>query len=345
MCPDRVGSLRSRLAQPRQAHRFELVGRSRAWRRRTSLDRSSLGRIGCFCAIRSQPDRLLATKPAALDSSASAPVNFSAPPVNEVVFGVQFDRDVIDEVGILNRYLPTIQAEFPKIDKQPPLPPMQEDLDHPPSPGVAQVQFLQGPPSTRYWFISADETLLIQVQSDRFIFNWRQTERMADYPRYEALQPTFKRLFTNFLTHLSPEGEAVVPSLCEITYINHIKAPGAVPPGTHGPLSEVLRALSPKPVSPALPPIEDTQLQQRFLITDGEGTPSGRLYLSAVPAFRDPDATPIYVVTLVARGRPSPQAPDGVVPFFDMGRELIVKGFKESTTPQMHERWGLQNGG
>ncbi len=255
---------------------------------------------------------------------------------------VQFDGDVIDEVGILNRYLPTIQDEFPKLEKQPPLPPMQEDLAHPPGPGGAQIQFFQGPPATRYWFISADGTLLIQVQADRFTLNWRQTGIKAEYPRYRNLRPAFERLFSNFLTHISPGVQALTPNFCEVTYINHVEAAGAVPPGTHGPLSHVLMALNPKPVSAALPPVEDTQLQQRFLITNEAGNPCGRLYLSAVPAFRAEDSTPIYVVSLVARGNPIPQTPAGVVPFFDMGRELIVRGFKESTTPEMHKRWGLR---
>lgn len=271
------------------------------------------------------------------------PVTFASPPVNEVVLAVQFADDVIDEVGILNRYLPTIQAEFPKLEKQPPLPPMQEDLAHPPGSGGPQIQFFQGPPATRYWFISADDTLLIQVQSDRFILNWRQTDRNAEYPRYKKLRPAFERHFNDFLEHVS-DGAGRPPALnfCEVTYINHIEAAGAVPPGTHGPLSHVLRALDPEPVSAALPPIEDTQIQQRFLIADQAGDPFGRLYLSAVPAFRAEDSSPIYVVTLVARGRPTPQTPDGVVPFFDMGRDLIVRGFKESTTRQLHEQWGLE---
>lgn len=264
--------------------------------------------------------------------------------MNEVVLAVQFATDVIDEVGILSQYLPTIREEFPKLEKQPPLPPMQEDLAHPPGPGGPQVQFFQGPPATRYWFIAADGTLLIQVQSDRFILNWRQTETKAAYPRYRNLRPAFERLFANFLTHISTQAEPPVVDFCEVTYINHVAAAGAVPPGTHGPLSHVLRALNPKPVSPALPPVEDTQLQQRFLISDQVGEASGRLYISAVPAFRAEDAAPIYVVSLVARGKPTPQTPEGVVPFFDMGRDLIVRGFKESTTPEMHERWGLHAG-
>jgi uncharacterized protein (TIGR04255 family) len=274
------------------------------------------------------------------------PVSFASPPVNEVVLGVQFAGDVIDEVGILSRYLPTIQDEFPKLEKQPTLPPMQEDLAHPPGPTGPQVQFFQGPPATRYWFISADDTLLIQVQSDRFILNWRQTERKAEYPRYKNLRPAFERLFAGFLAQISDDaGRPPTVNFCEVTYINHIEAAGAIPPGTHGPLSHVLRALDPEPVSAALPSIEDTQIQQRFLIADEKGDPCGRLYLSAVPAFRAEDSTPIYVVSLVARGRPTPQTPDGVVPFFDMGRELIVRGFKESTTPELHQLWGLEENG
>jgi uncharacterized protein (TIGR04255 family) len=218
---------------------------------------------------------------------------------------------------------------------------MQEDFAQPPEPGGAQIQFVQGPPATRYWFISADSELLIQVQSDRFIFNWRQTESGNSYPRFRVLHPNFERLFEGFLAQLPDQP---TPDLCELTYINHIEAAGASS-GTHGPLAHVLRALHPEPVSGTLPDVEDTQLQQRFLIPGSGGEPSGRLYLSAVPAYRAPDATPIYVVTLLARGRPTPQTPAGVLSFFRMGRELIVRGFKESTTETMHQLWSLRNDG
>ncbi len=266
------------------------------------------------------------------------PVTFGAPPVNEVALSVQFTAPTIDEFDILARFWPVIEADFPKHAKQPPLPPAEEDFQRPPTGGI-EFRLLEGPPPPRYWFFSSDETLLVQAQTDRFIFNWRLIADGQDYPRYRNLRPEFERRFRTFLETAGGAKE-FAPTWCELTYINHVEAPGSSE-GAHGPLSQVLRALNPQPTAASLPPVEDTQLQQRFVMTDC-GAPVGRLYLTATPAFRNDDGAPIYVVTLVARGRPRDATVASVLEFFDQGRELIVKGFKESTTDEMHQKWGLE---
>jgi len=75
---------------------------------------------------------------------------------------------------------------------------------------------------------------------------------------------------------------------------------------------------------------------------EGEDHPIGRLYLIAAPAFRAADAAPIYVLTFLARGKPAEPKTEGILAFFDLGRDLIVRGFKESTTDEMHRLWGLR---
>jgi hypothetical protein len=47
------------------------------------------------------------------------------------------------------------------------------------------------------------------------------------------------------------------------------------------------------------------------------------------------------VITLLARGTPQDGTIAEVVAFFDLARDLIVRGFKESTTDDMHREWGL----
>ena len=179
---------------------------------------------------------------------------------------------------------------------------MEEDFTRPPEGGV-RFQFVQTPPLPRYWFLSPDKASLVQVQSDRFALNWRQALGGETYPRYRRLRPEFERRFRTFLEVASSDEQNAVPTWCELTYINHVDAHG--PHGSHGPLSRILRALQPNPASTTLPPVEDTSLQQRFVIPgSGNDTPIGRLYLTATPAFRSADGTPIYVITLVARGRP-----------------------------------------
>lgn len=224
------------------------------------------------------------------------PVTFAAPPINEVALSVQFATPAFDEFAILARFWPAIEQDFPNHAKQPPLPPLQEEFQRPPSGGV-QFQLFDAPPSPRYWFLSSDETLLLQAQADCFVFNWRQMGSEQLYPRYRTLRPQFEQRFSTFL-ETAGAGQSAAPTWCEITYINHIDAPGSSD-GAHGPLSRVLRALNPQATTASLPPVEDTQLQQRFVITDGD-QPTGRLYLTATPAFRNADGTPIYLDLAVA---------------------------------------------
>lgn len=271
------------------------------------------------------------------------PVTFEHPPVNEVILSVQLEGPAIDEVGVLADYWPSIRGDFPGHQKQPPLPPVVEDFSPPgqPSPGIG-VQFFSAPPPVRYWFVSSDETRLVQVQADRFAYNWRQIPGKETYPRYRELKPEFEKRYAAFLACLAGDSEAAQPSWCEITYINHIEARSEVS-GVHGPLSRILRGLKSETTAPSLPAIEDTQLQQRFRILDSAQKPMGRFYLTAVPAFRAPDAAPIYVITLIARGKPADTSTESVLRFFDRGRDLIVNGFKESTTDAMHDLWGLKS--
>lgn len=263
--------------------------------------------------------------------------------MNEVALSTQFEGDIVDEVATLGTYRPAVKDAFPNIEKQPALPPLAEDFSHPPTPGPP-FQFIQGPPSTRYWFVSEDGTSLIQVQGDRFGFNWRRIRGEESYPRYRRyVRPTFERWYRAFKEVAEAERESpLAPTWCEITYINHVDAQGAAP-ATHGPLSRIMRALQPESVSEALPEVEDTQLHQRFLVLGEDEEPVARLYLSATPAFRALDGAPIYVVLLLVRGRPPTPSVEGVLSFFDLGRDLIVRGFKESTTEEMHRLWGLED--
>lgn len=273
------------------------------------------------------------------DPAVDLGVDFERPPLNEVVFSVQFESDVIDEVATLAEFWPAIREAYPRLEKQPPLAPVSESFDAPLPQGV-QFQLLPGPPTQRYWFLSTDGTKIVQVQSDRFMFNWRQVEGDEPYPRYETLRPEFEALLETFLEHAHGSTPA---TWCELQYVNPIPAEGDTP-GTPGQLARILKYLEKDPERHFLPPVEDTQIQQRFRIVNDQGDPVGRLYLIVVPAFHQVDLHPAYVLTLLARGRPAagPLSP-GVVDFLDRAHDLIVNGFKEVTTSEMHAVWGIRD--
>lgn len=264
-------------------------------------------------------------------------VDFANPPLNEVSFSIQFQTDVIDEVAALSVFLPKVRGEFPRLEKQPPVPPASETFEIVPTAGP-QLRLMAAPPTSRYWFMTDDQTKIIQVQSDRLMFNWRQVRGDETYPRYKKLLPEFVAIIGKFLESLP--GPAAPVAWVELQYINAVPAVGDTP-GTHGQLARILRHLVRDPSREYLPPVEDTQLQERFRITDETGAPVGRLYVIAIPALNPQTMQPMYLVTMLARGRPGQgEPPDCAVEFLDRAHDLIVHGFHEVTTDEMHKIWG-----
>jgi uncharacterized protein (TIGR04255 family) len=272
-------------------------------------------------------------------------VSFERPPLNEVALGVQFSEPVIDDAIALADFWPHVRGDLPRLEKVPALPPAMEEFGPPPRSGqIPAIQFLSEPPGQRYWFISADDTRLVQLQSDRFVLNWRQRRGDDPYPRYRALRRDFEKRFEVLRNQAVPPDKRGLlrADWSEVTYVNHIEAPGRRP-NTHAPLSDSLRLIAP-PRRSLLPP-EDQQFQQRSVIwtEDVPAQPIGRLHITASSAVRSNDGVAIYVVTLVARARPTAPSLKAMFESLDRGRDLVVRTFKEITTPRMHERWGLKD--
>ncbi len=267
-------------------------------------------------------------------------MSYTAPPVNEVYLAVQFESPVADERTALAEFWPRVLEQFPGLERQPALPRIGEQFDTPPTPPPFPFEIGTAAPPQRYWFVSGDSNRLLQVQPDRFLFNWRKVRPEDDYPRYSTLRPEFEQSFATFLDSLPPEKrDGATADWCEIGYINHVEARGDTA-FSHLPLSRVLRFVD-QPPSDALAPAEDMQVQFRKVIRD-QDRPTGRLYFTAAAGFRAHDQVPIYVIQLFMRGRPEGNDMNDIVNFFDRGRELIVSGFTEATTQEMHDAWGLQ---
>jgi hypothetical protein len=126
-----------------------------------------------------------------------------------------------------------------------------------------------------------------------------------------------------------------------VTYINQIESPNISAGDAHPYLGDIISPVRPWPEGQFLPRPEDTNVQTRFLIpSDVAGQPAGRMYVSASPAFRL-DGLPIYIMSLVSRMIPTAGAEDmtAVWTSLDMGREWIVRGFKQLTTEDMQRYW------
>jgi uncharacterized protein (TIGR04255 family) len=273
------------------------------------------------------------------DATQNKPVGFLHPPLNEVIFSVQFETSVIDEVVALSDFRPTIVGDFPDLQKHPPLLPVSETFDFSPPQVTLKFESITGAMPQRYWFLSPDQTKIIQVQPDRLLFNWRQVEGSEAYPRYDVLAPEFFAVLQKFLACCSTEEAGTKVAWVELQYVNAIEV--SDDSQTHGQLARILNFLvQDPPTREVLPEVEDTQLQQRFRICDDDGKPRGRLYLSAVPGLRQATEQRAYIVTLLARGRPdSGSIEEGVSGFLATAHRLIVNGFREVTTKDMHHLW------
>lgn len=269
-----------------------------------------------------------------------SPVNFARPPLVEVALTVQFDGEAMDDAALLNGFWPRIRNRYPRLVMQPPLAPLREDFG--PSPPGLSIQLIGPGAGTRYWFLTEDQAELVQVQRDRFAFNWRKETapgvEVGEYPRYPYVRERFAELFAEFEEAAGQARSGFRINWCEIAYINQI--PAASERG-HRPLASILRLVQNVPLN-GLPNPEDSALVQRHLLLRDD-RPFGRFYINANSAFKLPALEPIYILNLTVRGMPSdgPEG-DGVLAFMDVGRDLIVNAFRDATTEAMHAEWGLQ---
>lgn len=269
------------------------------------------------------------------------PVSFAHPPVNEVVLSVQFARPIPDDVLALADFWPKIREDFPNLERQPPIMPASEDFSSPPRQPPFRFEFGEGAMPQRYWLVSEEGNDLVQFQRDRFLVNWRRQGSETPYPRYDHIRKMFTEIFPVFQESLAPQDKAgLEPEWCEITYINEIDAE---PDSGHGhmELGRILRLFQHRVELEALPPPEDAQFQERFVLRRDE-SPFGRFYLNATPAFRSTDGKAVYMVTLLVRGSPQTTDSDGALALFDLGHDQIVRTFRDMTTDEMHDRWGLE---
>lgn len=142
------------------------------------------------------------------------PLTLKKPPINEVVvssyFNAPLDNLRSEHIGL---FWEKIKNDFPKAKQQMPV---NQGVD------FLLDEFF---PMPRYWFISRDDTGLIQIQKNAFMFNWR-LRNGNPYPRFhEHIKPAFDKyygVFDQFIrTEVSKEGLAI--DLCELTYVNTVE--------------------------------------------------------------------------------------------------------------------------
>jgi uncharacterized protein (TIGR04255 family) len=264
---------------------------------------------------------------------------FREPPVSEVAVGVQFPT-LLNPVH-LGLYYERVRARFPKIQVQPPIAPAFETFEaSPPIPVPVGIQIQPISFQPRMWFLSEDEDSLIQLQSDRLLFNWRGGLQGNPYPHFEVVHAEFVKALDELEALAEAEGiTGLVVNQCEVLYFNRLPTAN-----TGVPLSspeKIFRLWTDGLGDEWTGPQEDMSLTVRYRLDDKEGNPFGRLTatVSSLAPSLVPNLGPGFQLEMTARGVPLGSGREAIAAFHDHGHRAIVRCFAALTTPEMHKLW------
>lgn len=249
---------------------------------------------------------------------------FSRPPIVEKLMGIQFSP--LQEWGVphFGLFWQEIRDQFPKCATQPPLPRTGE---------VVRIE-----DAIRCWYFHESETQLIQVQTDRFLYNWQKPVTYDEYPRHEVARQHFEQYWHCYSEFLNKNG-INKPSIeqCEITYVNHFVKGREW--NTLSDLPRLIACWSGMSGNYLESSPELVTIQMSYPAPDIDGV----LTLLLQRANRGEDAESIFQLTITASGKPASQDIEDVIQWYDIGREYIVRSFVEFTTDTAHELWGKTN--
>lgn len=257
---------------------------------------------------------------------------FSNPPVTEVAISVEFHPLSRFKVGHAGRFWAEVADRFPETETQMPLPSQTEKfgVDAWRQPNM-QIEFAD-PSAMRHWFLATDGQYLIQIQRDRFVFNWRKLAPTHQYPRYDAhLRPTFRKEYEAFLAFLKKTGvETPEIHQCEITYVNDLPAES---------FADALSLFAPwwgGGTDGFLAKPSNLNLNGSFDMPNEVG----RLHFAAERKIRQQDQSNVIHFRLTARGQPAGSNVEHALTWIDKGREWVVRGFADLTSRSAHKLWG-----
>ena len=249
--------------------------------------------------------------------------SYKTPPVIEVVYAVGFAplaKLTAPHTGLFWR---SIENKFPSVKQAQPIGPIPQDI---------------WKTIPRVWYVSEDQNTIVQIQNNRFVFNWRKVREEDTYPRFETIESSFQENFSKFVSFLETEklGSLDIRSY-ELSYFNHIERAG--------------RLAGPQSARLLFPDFRWQNRRNRFLpmpyhvfwnvqIEIGE---VGLLVADLKSAQRGNDGQDIFVLELTARGDARTNDNSDLHDWFLRARECIVNGFADLTNDRLQvELWGRE---
>lgn len=265
---------------------------------------------------------------------------FDRPPLVEQAITVVFDELAGFSIGDFGRFWALIENEFPVCDQGARLPTAVEHLGGPRA--QQEINLVLGGaaviPRSVYRSAAGDE--LLQVQGNRFSFNWAKLGG-APYPHSDRTVKRFVEHFQIFEGFVAGHGLGPIKLLqCEITNVNIVPVADFGGSFADAPLAFAVRPFSPE--GGFLKPETYTQNLQSLIAVDG--VPRGRLHVTLAPVINTDDETQAYKLEITARSGQGVSTLEEVLIFFDTARSAINSAFLELTARDMWAKWGIRNG-
>lgn len=254
-------------------------------------------------------------------------VAFDKPPVVEVACGAGFDLSQRLTAGHIGLFWQTVESEFPNIDEVSPLPPPQR-------PDAVTIELSNLPPLARTWLSSEDGSRLMQLQGDRFIYNWKRQEDDDQYPSFDMVYKEFQECLGRFLKFLE-HYKISKPDFryLELQYVNHIgNSNGLQDVGKAGVLVDHTRLESKDRFLPA-PTAYNWQSQ--YPMPDD----TGLLTITAQTAISRATGGELLRLDMSTRGSPKEDTAESFDKWFELAHDWIVQGFCDITVPELHKIW------
>lgn len=249
---------------------------------------------------------------------------YKKPPVIEVVCGIAFKKIEQFKAPHLGLFWQKIRADYPTCQHAPP-------LGFPPDPSELAADFEL--PLPRIWFINEKMNGLIQLQNNRFFYNWRKMRAEEPYPHYRSVIKEFKTNLIIFQKFLEEEKlEPFKPADCELTYINHIfKGEGWE---TISDINGVLPDISWRSKNTRfLPEPLNIGWMASFALPEDKG----QLHVKLDQVAHSIDRRPILRLEVSAKGLGSDKSQKAIWDWFEIAHKWIVCGFTDLTSLRIQQ--------
>lgn len=144
-------------------------------------------------------------------------IKFTRAPVVELICGIQFDF-INNIFPLVSNLYKIVKSDYPTVEEKQP---MAVTFDIASFGNVSKEQ-LKGA-LIRYWLVSKRGDMLIQLQNNRFFYNWRKNENELNvYPHFEEVYSNFKKFFDTFLDICVSNEVKININQLELTYLDHI---------------------------------------------------------------------------------------------------------------------------